>query len=374
MCNVNSSTKIVRNKIGLLNLAMELNNISKACRVMGVSRDTFYRYQHAREEGGIEALVARNRKVPNLRNRVDFQIEEAIVKKVLENPAYGPVRISNELLKEGTLVSASGVRSVLVRRNLENTKRRLLYLEEKVNKEGLILTEGQIRVMERRKEEGEIMGEIITEHPGYLGSQDTYYVGTIKGVGRIYQQSFIDTYSRVAIAKLYNTRESTVAADILNDRVLTFFEEKNVPLLRILTDRGTEYCGRVEEHHYELYLAINGIEHSKSKARHPQTNGIVERFHRTILEEFYQVVFRKKIYSSIEELQKDLDDWLKFYNEGRPHQGKRCLGKTPMETFNEGMKIVLEKIINSLQPQKLELEGGTTYEDGLNDFELTVQT
>jgi hypothetical protein len=353
---------------------MELNNISKACRVMGVSRDTFYRYQHAHEEGGIEALLSRNRKVPNLKNRVDIQIEEAIVQKVLNNPAHGPVRISNELLKEGTLISASGVRSVLMRKDLENTKKRLAYLDEKVSKEGLILTEEQLKVMERRKEEAEIMGEIITEHPGYLGSQDTYYVGTIKGVGRIYQQSFIDTYSRVAMAKLYNTRESIAAADLLNDKVIPYFEKKNVPLLRILTDRGTEYCGRVEEHHYELYLAINGIEHSKSKARHPQTNGIVERFHRTILEEFYQVVFRKKIYSSIAELQNDLDDWLEFYNKRRPHQGKRCLGKTPMETFNEGMKIVLEKIINSLQDQRIEIEGGTTYEGELNDFELTVQT
>jgi transposase InsO family protein len=374
MCNINSSTKLVRNKISLLDLALELNNISKACKLMGVSRDTFYRYKHAHEEGGIEALLSQNRRVANLKNRVEPQVEEAIVKMAIENPAYGPVRSSNELLRQGIIVSSSGVRSVLIRRNLENTKKRLKYLEEKISLDGLILTENQLKVMEKRKEQEEAYGEIITEHPGYLGSQDTYYVGTIKGVGRIYQQSFIDTYSRVAIAKLYNTRESTTAADMLNDRVIPFFDERKVPLLRILTDRGTEYCGRAEEHHYELYLAINDIEHSKTKARHPQTNGIVERFHKTILEEFYQVVFRKKIYESMEELQIDLDQWINFYNTKRPHQGKRCEGRTPMETFNEGMKIIMEKIVDSLQEEKSNLKGGNFYDRQLNDFELTVQT
>jgi transposase InsO family protein len=373
MCNVNSSTKIVRNKIGLLDLAEELNNISKACKLMGVSRDTFYRYKHAHEEGGVDALLYQNRRVPNLKNRVDASVEEAVLKMVIENPAYGPVRASNELLKQGVLVSSSGVRSVLVRNNLENTKKRLNYLEQKIAEEGFILTENQIRILEKRKDQDEAYGEIITEHPGYLGSQDTYYVGTIKGVGRIYQQSFLDTYSRIAMAKLYRTRESTAAADMLNDRVIPFFEERNVPLLRVLTDRGTEYCGRPEEHHYELFLAINDIEHTKTKARHPQTNGIVERFHKTILGEFYQVVFRKKIYTSMEELQIDLDKWINYYNTARPHQGKRCEGKTPMETFNEGMKIVLAKIHDSLQTEKSYLEGGDFYEQ-LNDFELTVQT
>ena len=102
-------------------------------------------------------------------------------------------------------------------------------------------------------------GEIDTEHSGYLGSQDTYYVGNIKGIGRIYQQTFIDTYSRVAFAKLYVDKTAITAADLLNDRVLPFFDGQNVPLLRILTDRGTEYCGKPENHAYQLYLGIENI-------------------------------------------------------------------------------------------------------------------
>ena len=121
-------------------------------------------------------------------------------------------------------------------------------------------------------------------------------------------------------------------------------EEHGVGLLRMLTDRGTEYCGKVEQHDYELYLAINDIEHTKTKAQSPQTNGICERFHRTILNEFYQITFRRKIYTSIEELQKDLDNWLEHYNNQRTHQGKMCCGRTPMETLLEGKKIWQEKV------------------------------
>lgn len=201
--------------------------------------------------------------------------------------------------------------------------------------ENLILTEAQLQALEKAKEEREAHGEIETAHPGYLGAQDTYYVGTIKGVGRIYQQTFIDTYTKVAFAKLYTQKHAITAADLLNDRVLPWFESQEVPLLRILTDRGTEYCGRLENHEYQLYLAIEDIDHTRTKAKSPQTNGICERFHRTIKNEFYQVAFRKKIYRTLKELQTDLDQWLELYNQERTHTGKYCYGRTPYQTFSE---------------------------------------
>src|SRR5580658_98462 len=168
----------------------------------------------------------------------------------------------------------------------------------------------------------------IPDSPGYCGAQDTFYVGNMKGVGRIYQQTFIDTYSKVVHAKLYDTKTPITAADLLNDRVVPFFEEHGIGLLRVLTDRGTEYCGNPEQHPYELYLAVEDIEHTRTKVKSPQTNGICERFHKTILNEFYRVAFRRKIYGSCEELQRDLDAWLLEYNEVRPHQGRWCYGKT----------------------------------------------
>ena len=336
---------IVKHKLGLLNLAEELGNVSQACKIMGVSRDTFYRYQEAKASGGIEALLHKDRRRPNLKNRIDEAIEQAVLAYVIEQPAHGQVRVSNELRKRGTFVSPSGVRSIWVRHEVANFKQRLTALEKHIAATGCVLTEAQVVALEKKRDDDIACGEIETAHPGYLGSQDTFYVGTMKGVGRIYQQTFVDTYSKVAFAKLYATKTPITSADILNDRVLPFFAEHDVPMLRILTDRGTEYCGKLEQHDYQLYLAMNDIEHTKTKAASPQTNGICERFHKTILQEFYQVTFRKKIYANVEELQIDLDAWLIHYNHERTHQGKMCCGRTPMETFVDGKRIWQEKLI-----------------------------
>jgi transposase InsO family protein len=246
------------------------------------------------------------------------------------NPALGQLRVSNELRKKGIFISPCGVRCAWQRHDLETFVKRLKALEAKVAQEGGILTEAQLIALERKKEKKESMGEIETEHPGYLGAQDTYYVGNIKGVGRIYQQTFIDTYRKVAFAKLYDRKNAITAADMINDRALPFFKENQIPLLRVLTDRGTEYCDKPEYHEFSLYLPLEGIDHSKTKARILQTNGICERFHRTIQNEFYAVAFRRKIYESIEDLQKDLDEWMIYYNQERTHSRKYCFGKTPL--------------------------------------------
>lgn len=343
---LHNNERIIRNKVGLINLAEELQNISKACKVMGLSRETFYRYKRAVEEGGIESLIDKTRRKPNLLNRVDDAIEQAVLAHAIAFPAHGQLRASNELRKRGIFVSPSGARSIWCRHNLESFKKRLLALEKKSAEEGLVLTENQIAALEKKKEDDAVCGEIETAHPGYLGSQDTFYVGTLKGVGRVYQQTFVDTYSKVAVCKLYSTKTPITAADLLNERVLPLFESHGLGMLRILTDRGTEFCGKVEQHDYELYLAVNNIEHTKTKAQHPQTNGICERFHKTILQEFYQVTFRKKIYETLDELQKDLDDWLSYYNNERTHQGKMCCGRTPIETLLDGKKIWAEKVDN----------------------------
>jgi transposase InsO family protein len=341
-----SESKLIKTKLGLLKLAEHLGNVSQACNVMGYSRDSFYRIKELYDTGGEIALQEISRKKPNPKNRVEEHIEEAVVKIAIDNPALGQVRVSNELRKNGLFISPCGVRCVWQRHDLETFAKRLKALEAKVAQEGLLLTEAQIIALERKKEKREAMGEIETEHPGYLGSQDTYYVGNIKGVGRIYQQTFIDTYCKVAFAKLYDRKNAITAADMLNDVVLPFFEEQQIPLLRVLTDRGTEYCGRREYHEYELYLTLEEIEHSKTKARHPQTNGICERFHRTIQNEFYAIAFRKRVYKTLEELQADLDLWIREYNEDRPHSGKYCFGKTPLQTFYDSINLAKEKMLD----------------------------
>lgn len=280
-----------------------------------------------------------------MKNRVASDVEESVCHMALDKPAFGQLRVSNELKRQGIFISPAGVRCVWQRHDLETFKKRLKALEAKIAQESFILTEEQLQALEKAKHEKEAHGEIETEHPGYLGAQDTFYVGNLKGVGRIYQQTFIDTYAKVAMVKLYDRKNALVAADMLNDRVIPFFEDHGIPLLRMLTDRGSEYCGNREHHEYQLYLAVEDIDHSKTKAKSPQSNGICERFQKTMLNEFYQVTFRKKLYHTLEELQKDADDWITEYNTQRPHSGKYCFGKTPMETFLASIGLAKEKMI-----------------------------
>jgi hypothetical protein len=250
-----TNDKLIKTKLGLLKLAENLGNVSQTCKVMGYSRDSFYRIKELYETGGGEALQEISRSKPILKNRVEQAVEDAVVKMAFEYPAYGQQRVCNELKRRGIFVSSGGVRSVWLRHDLEVFDKRLKALEARMAQEGLVLTEAQLIALERKKERREAHGEIETEHTGYLGSQDTYYVGNIKGVGRIYQQTFIDTYTRVAFAKVYDRKHAITAADMLNDKVLPFFEEQQVLLLRILTDRGSEYKGKHEHHEYELALS-----------------------------------------------------------------------------------------------------------------------
>lgn len=356
--------KLIKSKLGILDLARQLGNVSQACKIMGYSRDSFYRIKDLYETGGEQALQEISRRKPIEKNRVEPHIEQAVVEFAIEQPAYGQVRVSNELKQQGILVSPGGVRSIWLRHDLEKFGKRLKALEAKVAQDGKVLTEAQVRALEKAKEAKEASGEIETHHPGYLGAQDTYYVGTIKGVGRIYQQTFIDTYTRTADVKLYDRKNALVAADMLNDRILPFYESHGIKLLRVLTDRGTEYCGRAEHHEFELYLNIEDIDHTKTQASSPQTNGICERFHRTMQDEFYATAFRKKIYNSIEELQNDVDQWLAFYNHQRPHSGKYCYGKTPHQTLIDSIPLAKAKQLSE-QFQTADTAGNAPLEAAL---------
>jgi transposase InsO family protein len=315
---------------------------------MGYSRNSFYRFKELYEQGGEIALLEISRRKPILKNRVEDKVEKAVVDMAIEQPAYGQLRASNELKKQGIVLSPGGVRSVWMRNDLQTFKLRLKALEAKSVQDGIILTESQLAALEKAKEEKKAHGEIETHHPGYLGAQDTYYVGNLKGVGHIYQQTFIDTYTKVAFTKLYDRKNALVAADMMNDKVVPFFEQHELRLLRVLTDRGTEYCGAREQHEYQLYLNIEDIDHSKTKAKSPQTNGICERFHKTVGDEFYAIAFRKKIYKTIQELQVDLDKWMNHYNTERTHSGKYCFGKTPMQTFIDSIPLAKEKLLETL--------------------------
>jgi len=333
------SQYIINRKLNVLELGETLGNISEACRKLGISRQHYYDIKQAIEEEGVEGLLEKSRRVPRIGNRVAPEIEARLLDHSLHFPMHGQVRVANELKKEGVQISAGGVRSVWMRHDLHTRKLRLKRLEQWAAENTDVLTESQVRALEQAKEEKEAHGEIESPHPAFLVAQDTCYIGYIKGIGRIYQQTAIDTHSNVGFAKIYTSRTGLMAADLLNDQVLPFFDEHQMRVQRVLTDNGSEYCGRKDTHPYELFLHLNEIEHTRTKVRTPRTNGSVERLNQTIEDEFYEVAFRKKLYRTLTEIQEDLDAFMDIYNRDRTNQGRYCQGRTPLQTLIDGKEL-----------------------------------
>lgn len=330
-------THSTRRKLSLLQLAEELGNVSKACQIMGYHRDTFYEVRRAFQVGGVAALVEQKRgpKEPHP-NRVPPEIEEKILAYCLERPTHGAQRVANELRLQEVQVSPSGVRGVWLRHGLETRVQRLLRLEAQAQDDTFVLSEAQIRLLERHSPEFRCR-HIEVSRPGELLNQDTFYWGTLKGVGKVYVQVVVDAFCSLAFAKLYTSKMPVTAADLLYDRVLPFYEALGVPVEAILTDNGREFCGRQDCHAYELLLAMEDIEHRTTKVRSPRTNGFVERMNRTLLDECFRIQGRTTWYEHVEEIQADLDRFLLYYNLERSHQGYRLKGRTPAQALREAL-------------------------------------
>jgi transposase InsO family protein len=330
--------KIAQKRLTLLQVAERLRNVSEACRHHGVSRSQFYEYKRAFQERGFEGLMDRPPIPKTFPNETSPEVKEKVIRLSLQHPAWGPVHVSDHLRLEGVTVSPSTVRNIWVKEDMETRYKRLLRLEEEQNGKDVNLTEEQIKLLEKANP-CFLERKVESPYPGYLLSQDTFLVGTLKGIGRIYLQAVVDTYGSFAFGKLYTSKIPETAVDILYDRVLPFYEEQGLEVEHMLTDNGREYCGRPMIHPYQIFLEFNDIKHRRTKVATPRTNGFVERFNRTVLDEFFRETFRNKFYGSVEELQQDLDHWLHYYNYERPHRGYRNMGRRPIETVEQGKSV-----------------------------------
>lgn len=329
----NAEQKVINHKLSVLKLAEILGNVSEACRRRNVDRTSFYEYKRRFQTHGLEGL----RDLPPIHHHHPQTTPKEVVDKILNlslrHPAYGCGRISDLLKLERINISKVTVQNILNKHNLRTMYDRLLQLEEKHFNEKIELTVEQLKYLERTNPCWRER-HIESSAPGELLSQDTFYVGRIKGVGQVYLQVVIDTYGSYAFGYLHTTRMAEEPVAIMHNDVLPQYHDWGIKVKALLTDNGTEYCG-TDSHPYELYLALNDIEHRRTKIKSPRTNGFVERFNRTVLNEFFRTAFREKLYESVESLQEDFDKWLKYYNTERPHQGYRNMGKRPIETVKE---------------------------------------
>lgn len=329
--------KVARRKLSLLELASELSNVSRACKVMGYSRQQFYEIRRNFQTYGADGLIDRlpGAKGPHP-NRVSAEVETAVLDHALGHPCHGCTRVEQELRLKGIAVSAGGVRGVWQRHNLLTKHERLLRLEKATAERKIELKEDQIRLLERFSPEFRER-HIEAPHTGSLVAVDTFFVGVLKGVGKIYLQTAIDCHSRYAWARLYPSKLPVTAVHLMNNDVIPTFEAHNAKIDAVLSDNGREFCGRPDRHPYELFLQLEDIEHKTTRIKRPQSNGIVERLHRTLLDEHFRVEGRKTWFETVEEMQAVFDDYLAGYNTRRPHQGRCMNGRTPQTAFVQGL-------------------------------------
>ena len=328
-----------RRKLSLLQLAAELDNVSKACKIMGYHRDTFYEIRRAFQVNGMAGLIEERRgpRGPHP-NRVSAEIEAKILDYALAAPTHGAQRVANELRMQDINVSPSGVRGVWIRHDIATRHKRLLRLEKQTHDDTFILTEAQIALLERHSVDFRCR-HVESSRPGELLNQDTFFWGSLKGVGKVYVQVVVDVFCSLAFAKVYTSKMPVTACDLLYERVLPFYEALGVPIGAVLTDNGREFCGKPESHPYELLLAMEGVDHRTTRVRSPRTNGFVERMNRTLLDECFRVTGRTTWYMEVEEIQRDLDRFLAYYNVERTHQGYRLKGRTPAQALREALGI-----------------------------------
>ena len=334
MTAVSQST---RRKLSLLQLAAELDNVSKACKIMGYHRDTFYEIRRAFQVNGVAGLIEERRgpRGPHP-NRVAPDVEEKILDYSLACPTHGAQRVANELRMQNVNVSPSGVRGVWLRHEIATRHKRLLRLERHSQDDTFILSDEQIALLERHSVDFRCR-HVESSRPGELLNQDTFFWGSLKGVGKVYVQVVVDVFCSLAFAKVYTSKMPVTACDLLYERVLPFYETLGVPIGAVLTDNGREFCGKPETHPFELLLAMEGIDHRTTRVRSPRTNGFVERMNRTLLDECFRVAGRTTWYIEVDEIQRDLDRFLDYYNVQRTHQGYRLKGRTPAQALCEAL-------------------------------------
>lgn len=325
-----SETKLAHRRLQLLEFGEALGNISEACRKMGISRSQFYVYKQRYQEQGIEGL----KDLPPIHKSHPQTTPPEVVEQVIEwafkHPTWGCEKISIKLKQAGIRLSAVTVQDILNKHDL-GTRHQRLFATEKRHLAGEIELDADVIAALERNNPCYRERHVESSRAGELLSADTSKIGDLPDGSKITLHAVVDTYGSYAFGLLHTSKQPEASALLLHNDVLPFYSEHGIEMGAILTDNGREFCGTAA-HPYELFLALNDIEHRRTQVKRPQTNGFVERFIRTAKEEFFTLAFRRKLYTSLEALQADFDAWLHEYNTERPHLGYRNMGRCPIET------------------------------------------
>jgi transposase InsO family protein len=327
-----ANEKLAHRRLTVLELAERLGNVSEACRRGGIDRTSFYDWKRRFQTHGLDGL----KDLPPIAKSHPMTTAPEVVARIAElalaHPAYGCNRIEALLALEGRRVSAITVQKILNDKGLGTRHERWLALERQNADAAIELSPEQAAFLEKLnpcfRER-----HVESGRPGELLSADTFLVGTLKGLGRVYLHAVVDTFGSYAFGFLHVSKQPEAAVAVLHNEALPFYRDLGLEVGAVLTDNGREFCG-TERHPYELYLALNDIEHRRTRVGTPRTNGFVERFHGTVLEEFLRPAMHARLYASVEALQADLDAWLHHYNRERPHLGYRNQGRRPWETID----------------------------------------
>lgn len=311
-------------RLRVIERAQVLGNVSAVCRELGMSRTLFYRWRKRLERYGSEGLhPRRHRARPGRPVATPPEVERLVLGIAISAATWGCRRIAAYLARTWHLrLAPSTVQRLLRRVGLATRRARLTVLEQQAARTAGLLTE---RTRQRLwcARHGRTRHVEATE-PGELVCLDTFYIGNLKGVGKVWQITACDAASSYGLAGLLPSHDAAAAATFLRDVVVPHFQRAGWRVRRVLTDGGPEFKGAFAVACREL-----GLRHTRTKPRHAWTNGFVERLQGTILQELWRVAFRRRYFTSRRALQHALDGFMRYYNTERPHQGYRLRGQTP---------------------------------------------
>jgi transposase InsO family protein len=317
---------IYRRRLAVLALAKETGNVAAACRTFGISRTRYYEWKSRAERYGLEALMPKERRTPQMPQATPTHVLEELLTLAVLEPTIGCRQYGDRLGDRGFSISKSTVQKHLVAHGLGRRAQRLA--------RAAAITAATTGLLTEAAKDDEPFGFCLASGgPGELVCIDSFYIGKLKGVGKVYQLSAIDVFTRLALVWLVTgTPDASVSMRFL-DRLVRHYRRHGITVRAVLSDNGPEYNASA----FSAAVAAKGLTHVRIPPRSPNHNAVVERFHGTILQECWRPAFHRRLFTSLRQLQAEADAWLLTYNRRRRNHGDYMRGRTPQEILDSFM-------------------------------------